>query len=62
VWAAATPIGPAGAAVTSLWQVGDRLEVASGVLNASGALPTVPPPGATHGIVVVADQPLAYQV
>jgi hypothetical protein len=61
-WTTGTKIGSAGQAVVSLWQAGDQLEVARGVLDANGHTTGTVPPGATHGLLVVADEPLAYKV
>jgi hypothetical protein len=51
---------PDGTAVISLWQAGDELEVARGQI-VSQVPDGSAPPGATHRLVAVQDQPLAYE-
>jgi hypothetical protein len=51
---------PDGAAVTSLWRVGDGLEVARGQLK-DGVPEPGGPPGATQRLVACKDEPLAYE-
>jgi hypothetical protein len=51
---------PDDTAVTSLWQVGDGIEVARGQLK--GGVPEPGhPPGATKRLVACKDEPLAYE-
>jgi hypothetical protein len=51
-------LGAPGAAVLSLWQVGDHLVEIRSVLDATGKASVTAPPGTGGGLVLVAGAPL----